>query len=236
MYNIWTITKREFRSYFGSPVAYIFLVVFLLVSNWLYFQNFFLIGEASLRALFFYLPIIFIIIVPAITMRLWAEERKLGTIEILFTLPLNDSEAVIGKFIASFLFLTLNILLTLSIPITLSAIGNPDAGPMIGGYVGVLLIGGAYISIGLFASSITDNQIVAFIIGVVACFFIYIVGDAFIVMRAPGVLAQLFQFLGLAAHFQNIERGVIDSRDIIYYLSVIIFFISLTVAYIQQRR
>lgn len=236
MVNVYNIARKEFRGYFGSPMAYIVLVVFLGVVNWMFFQNFFISGQAGLRTMFFYLPMMFIILAPAITMRLWAEEKKIGTLEILMTLPLKDHEAVLGKYLASFAFLALNLALTFTLVLTVSKLGNPDTGPIIGGYAGALLMGGAYLAVGSFTSSITDNQIVAFILGVTGSFVLFIIGDPIILMRAPDALAPVLQYLSMGAHFENIERGVIDTRDVAYYLSVIVFFLLMTRAVIEQRR
>nr|HPQ41838.1 ABC transporter permease [bacterium] len=167
MSDIAAIFKREFRSYFDSPVAYIFITVFLVLTGWLFFSSFFIVNYASLRGFFDILPWMFLFFVPAVTMRLWSEEKKLGTMELLMTLPVKDSDVVIGKFFASYAFMSLTVLLTFPLVISVSTLGNPDSGPIIGGYLGAILMGGAYLSIGMFASSLNENQIIAFILGVV---------------------------------------------------------------------
>ncbi|MCD4653760.1 ABC transporter, partial [bacterium] len=141
-----------------------------------------------------------------------------------------------GKFLASFFFLTLTILMTFPLIISVAMLGNSDSGPLIGGYLGAILMGGAYLSIGMFASSLTENQIVAFILGVVICFGLFMIGEGFVLIRVPGTWATLFQFLGLGAHFRSIGRGVIDSRDLIYYLSVIVFFLFLNIRSLESRK
>jgi ABC-2 type transport system permease protein len=236
MHNIYAIFKKEFKSYFNSPIAYIFITAFLVFSGWLFFRGFFLIGQATMRPFFSILPWEFLFFVPAVTMRLWAEEKKLGTMELLMTLPLTDAEIVAGKFLASFLFLTIAVLLTFTFPLTLIYLGQPDMGPILGGYVGSLLMGAAYLSIGLFISSLTENQIVAFILSVFACFALFIIGEPIVLTALPTWMAGIFTFLGLGSHFQSIGRGVIDSRDVIYYFSVIIFFLFLNTRFIESRK
>ncbi|MGA1875453.1 MAG: ABC transporter permease subunit [bacterium] len=236
MHNVYAIFKKEFKSYFNSPIAYIFITAFLVFSGWLFFRGFFLIGQATMRPFFSILPWEFLFFVPAVTMRLWAEEKKLGTMELLMTLPLTDAEIVAGKFLASFLFLTIAVLLTFTFPLTLMYLGQPDMGPIFGGYVGSLLMGAAYLSIGLFISSLTENQIVAFILSVFACFALFIIGEPIVLTALPTWMAGIFTFLGLGSHFQSIGRGVIDSRDVIYYFSVIIFFLFLNTRFIESRK
>lgn len=236
MRNIIAIFKKEFRTYFDSPIAYIFITAFLVFSMWIFFRSFFLIGQANMRGFFSLLPWIFLFFVPAITMRLWAEEKKIGTIEVLMTLPVKDHEVIFGKYMAAYLFLIVTILLSITLPITLTIIGEPDLGPIIGGYLGALLMGGAYLAIGLFASSLTENQIVAFILGIAFCFFLFIIGENFVLMAIPSKLAAIFSYLGLGSHFESIGRGVIDTRDIIYYLSVIGFFLFLNIRTLESRK
>jgi ABC-2 type transport system permease protein len=169
-------------------------------------------------------------------MRSWAEEKKLGTAEILMTLPIKDYEIVLGKFFSSFVFLVLTLCLTFPLPITVMMLGNPDPGPLWGGYVGAFLLGGAYLAIGLFASSLTENQIIAFIVSIMICFVLLIVGEDFVILSMPNQLVPILSYLGLGAHFQSLGRGVIDSRDIIYYLSVIGFFLFLNQLSVESRR
>jgi len=236
MNNVYAVFKKEFRSYFNSPIAYIFITAFLVFSGWLFFRGFFLIGQATMRPFFSILPWEFLFFVPAVTMRLWAEEKKMGTMELLMTLPLKDWEIVMGKFLAAFLFLSITVLLTFTFPLTLYYLGQPDLGPILGGYIGALLMGAAYLSIGLFISCLTENQIVAFILSVFACFALFIIGEPIVLTALPGWLAGGVSFLGLGAHFQSIGRGVIDSRDIIYYFSVIIFFLFLNTKFVESRK
>lgn len=236
MEKTWAIGKKEFRGYFSSPIAYIFITSFLAFSGWLFLRIFFLENTASMRNFFGVLPWLLLIFVPAVTMRLWAEERKLGTLELLLTLPVKDYQLVIGKFLASFAFLSLTLILSFPLPLIVAGMGNPDPGPIIGGYLGALLLGGAYLSVGLFVSSVTENQIVAFIIGVLLCFALLVIGEQFVLFAVPRALVPLFQYLGLGYHFDSICRGLIDSRDIIYYLSVIGFFLYLNVRMVESRK
>lgn len=233
--TVYVLFKKELMGYFNSPIAYIFISVFLVVGNWLFFKNFFLIGQASMRGYFDLLPWIFLFLSPALTMRLWAEEKKSGTIEFLLTLPVTDWQVVLAKFLSSLAFMFIALLMTFSLPLTLMMLGNADMGPIIGGYLGALFLGGAYLSLGLFISSLTRNQIIAFVMGLVACFGAFIVGADFVLVGAPQFLAPIMKFLGLGSHFYNIAKGVIDTKDIIYYLSFIFIFLWLNARVIESR-
>lgn len=231
----YTLFKKELMSYFNSPIAYIFIGVFLIVSNWLFFNYFFLIGQTNMREFFSLLPWIFLFLSPAITMRLWAEEKKSGTIELLLTLPVTNWQIVLGKFLGALAFLMIALLLTLTLPLTLSNLGNLDWGPVIGGYIGAMFLGGSYLALGLFISGLTKNQIIAFIIALVACFGAFVIGADFVLQKAPAFAAPVMKFLGLGSHFSNISRGVIDSKDIIYYGSFIFIFLWLNAGIIKTR-
>ncbi len=237
MQKTMAIFKKEFKSYFISPIAYVFITVFLAVSSYLFFHVFFLNNQADMRGFFDPLPLIFLFFIPAIAMRSWAEEKKIRTLELLLTWPISDFEVVAGKFLASFCFIAVAVLLTLTIPISILLIGGkPDIGPIITGYIGTLLMGGAYLAIGMWISSYTENQIIAFLLGVVACFFFYIIGSPFIVMFATPLIASFFTYLGLGGHFESIQRGILDSRDIIYYFSIIGFFLFLNIQSLAGRK
>jgi len=236
MNSVMAIFKKEFKSYFISPIAYIFITVYLVVTNFLFFQGFFIINQADMRGYFSLLPWVFLFFVPAISMRSWAEEKKVKTLDLLLTWPVSDVEVVLGKFLASFLFLSTAILLSLTIPITIAFLGSPDIGPIIGGYLGAILMGAAYLAIGLWVSSHTENQIVAFILGVVATFILFMLGNPFVTMAAPQWLVPALSYIGLGNHFSSVERGVVDSRDIIYYLSVVGFFLFLNVQSLGSRK
>jgi ABC-2 type transport system permease protein len=233
--TVYPIFKKELMSYFNSPIAYIFIAVFLVVGNWLFFDGFFLAGRADMRSYFQLLPWIFLFLAPAITMRLWAEEKKLGTIEFLLTLPVTNWQVVLGKFLGALAFLFITLLLSITLPITVALLGDPDAGVIVAGYIGALFLGGAYLALGIFMSSLTKNQIVAFILALIACFFAFVIGADFVLAGAPSSIAPVMRFLGLGAHFHDIAKGVIDSKDIIYYLSFIFLFLWLNVKVLESR-
>ena len=236
MTNITAIFKKEFRSYFNSPIAYIFITFFLGISAWLFFRSFFFANQAEMRGFFGLMPWIFLFFIPAVTMKLWAEEKKLGTVEILMTLPIQDYEVVIGKFLASLALLIVTVLLSFVLPLSVMYLGDPDGGTLITGYLGLLLMGAAYISIGLFTSTLTENQIIAFIFGITVCFVLLIIGEDIVLFNAPNWLYPIFSYLGLGAHYSSILRGVLDSRDITYYLSLIGFFLYLSTLSVESRK
>jgi ABC-2 type transport system permease protein len=213
------ITKRELRSYFNSPVAYIVVTVFMLLAGYLFFNTVFIEKQAEMRGYFSLVPMLFTFIIPAMTMRLIAEEKGSGTLELLITMPVRDWEVVVGKFLAALGLLAVLLALTLVYAITLSTIGPIDKGATYGGYFGLLLMGAAYVAIGVMASSFTRNQIVAFILAFAISFALYLFGR--VVQIVPPSLQPLLSFLSIDNHFESISRGVIDTRDVIYYLSVI---------------
>lgn len=232
---IYILFKKELAHYFNSPIAYIFIGVFLIVGNWLFFKSFFINGQASMRDFFMLLPWIFLFLAPALTMRLWAEEKKTGTEELLLTLPITDWQAVLAKFFGGLVFLFITLLCSLTLPITISYLGNIDLGPIVGGYLGALFLGGAYLAMGLFISSQTNNQIIAFILSIVSCFAGFIIGAEFVLASSPKFLQGVMKFLGLGSHFSSIARGVIDSKDVIYYFSFIFLFLWLNVLKLELR-
>jgi ABC-2 type transport system permease protein len=236
MNEIMTICSKELKSYFLSPIAYIFIIVYLAITNFLFFQTFFVNNQAEMRGYFEFLPYIFLILIPAITMRSWAEEKRNKTIELLLTLPLRDTQIVAGKFLAALSFLTITLACSLTVPITIAILGNPDIGVIVGSYIGAILLGAAYISIGMWISSLTENQIVALISGVVVILLLLIVGHPLVLAFVPSEFVPLLSFLGLATHFESICRGIIDSRDVIYYLTVIAFFLFLNVQSLESRK
>ncbi len=226
--NILPIIKKEFKSYFNSPIAYIVLVAFLVFSSvWLfYLQQFFARNVASLRIYFGIIPVVFIFLMPAITMRSWAEEKKMGTIEVLLTLPFKEGELVIGKFLAALGMLIIMMVLTLPIPLFLSPFGTFDWGEIFSQYIGLLLIGAAGISLGLFISAQATNQLSAFIIGVIVLLFLTLVTQVNQVAQLPPWAAGFFNYLSLGYHFESFGRGLIDSHEPFYYLFVIPLFLS----------
>lgn len=236
MNAIFPIIKKELKSYFNSPIAYIFITIFLVMSSWLFFNTYFLEKQATMRGFFMFLPWIFLFLVPAVTMRLWAEEKRQGTLEVLMTLPVKDSDVVLGKFLASFIFLALCLLLTFPIALIVIFTGKPDIGVIFVQYLGSLLLGSAYLAIGLFVSSFTNNQIIAFVVAIALNFAFLIVGTDFVLFMVPDFAQALLQYLGLGTHFFNMGRGVIDSRDLVYYLSIIAVFLLLNARTIAGRK
>jgi len=228
------IFKKEFRSYFNSLIAYIVLVVFLLITGYFFAVPLFIINQATLRHLVNLLPLMFLFFIPAITMRLFSEEIKVGTIEILLTQPVNDYEILIGKYIAGVVFISVGILATFFYPITLIFIGKLDIGQTIAQYIGLFFLIIMFSSIGIFGSILTKNQIVAFIISFVICFAFFIIGK--LNMLVPPVFVKLVDFIGIDSHFENITRGVIDTRDIIYFLSIAGLFLISTLAIFRSRK
>jgi ABC-2 type transport system permease protein len=212
------IFRREMRSFFVSPIAYIVIAIFLLVTGWFFFSTFFLYNQASLRSFFGLLPLTFAFVIPALTMRLFAEELNIGSYETLLTLPVSFTDIIVGKFLASVGFVAALLLPTLAYPITVAAMGQVDWGPVIGGYCGALLLGAAFSALGLFASSLTRNQIVAFIVGVAICFALALIDK--MLFFFPRTVISMLAYLGADFHFQNIAKGIIDTRDILYFASV----------------
>jgi len=212
------ILKREFKSYFLSPVAYIVISLFLIVTGWFFFSVFFIAGRTDLRDFFSMLPIVLAFAIPAITMRCYAEEIKSGSFEILLTLPVTQLEILLGKYMAALGFIVIMFIPTLSYPLFISSLGDLDWGPVVGGYIGTVLLAGSFCAVGLLASSLTRNQIVAFMIGLAICFFLTIVDRMLIFF--PTIITGVLQFIGADFHFRNISKGVLDSRDLAYFLSL----------------
>ena len=233
MKQMTTIALKEFSDYFISPIAYIVISLFLIVTGWFFFSTFFIFGRADLRDFFSLLPITFSFIIPAVTMRLFSEERNVGSYETLLTMPVSFTDIALGKFFAATLFTAAMLVPTLSYPVFISFIGELDPGPVIGGYVGAILLGGAYCAIGLFASSLTRNQIIAFIVGCALCFMLTILDR--LLFFVPTVLIPYINYLGANTHFLNIAKGIIDSRDILYFLSVIFIFIFSTYLVMHEK-
>lgn len=225
------IIRKEFKSYFVSPIAYIVITIFLLVTGWFFFTTFFLHNQANLRYFFALLPITFSFVIPAITMRLFSEELNIGSYETLLTMPVTLSDVVMGKFIAALAFVSTMLVPTLSYPIMVSFLGQLDWGPVIGGYLGALLLASAFCAIGLFASSLTRNQIIAYIIAVAICFALTLIDKMLFFL--PQSLLGLLEYVGADFHFKNISKGIIDSRDILYFLSVT--FLALYAAHLARQ-
>jgi ABC-2 type transport system permease protein len=225
------IFRKEFRSYFVSPIAYIVIAIFLLVTGWFFFATFFLFGQANLRNFFSLLPIIFSFVIPAVTMRLVAEELNVGSYEILLSMPVTFTDVVLGKFLAALAFVVAMLIPTLAYAISVTALGQLDWGPVVGGYIGAILLGAAFAAIGLFASTLTRNQIIAFTMGMAICFILTLIDKMLFFL--PRNLLGILAYLGADYHFQNISKGIIDSRDIVYFLSVC--FLALYAAYLALK-
>lgn len=239
---VWTIAKRELGGYFTSPVAYVFLVIFLLLAGFFTFTAgaFFERGEAGLAAFFAWHPWLYLILVPAVGMRLWSEERRAGTIELLLTMPVTTAQAIIGKFLASWLFLALALALTFPVIITANVLGDPDNGVIFTGYIGSLMLAGAYLAVSCMTSAMTRNQVVAFILSVVLCLFLILAGfnpvtDLMVRWASPAFIDTVAAF-SVMTHFDGFQKGVIDSRDLLFFLSVIGFALFATGVIIRGHR
>lgn len=247
MNNSLNIAWKELRVYFGSPIAYMIMALFLVVTGFLFVNSLegafreaslriFLVGESfggffgnAINATFF-----FLLLGPVLTMRLLAEETKLGTIELLLTAPIHDYEVVIGKFLAGFVIVAMLLAMTLYYPIVLLIFANPDPGPILSGYFGLLLLGALFISVGLFASSLTNNQIVSATIGLVILFLFWFVGEAS--QLVAGTPSEILQFVSVRSHFNNFARGIIDTQAVIYFLSLTAIFLFLSIRSLESRR
>ncbi|HPO05508.1 MAG TPA: ABC transporter permease [Candidatus Gracilibacteria bacterium] len=236
MYQFKALFKKELRIYFNSPIAYIFAISFLVFSTWLFFRFFFLQGQVEMRSFFGILPWLFLFFLPALSMRLWSEEYRQGTIEVLFTSGISEWKAVAAKYLASVTLLLSLLLLTALLPISISFLGNLDWGVVLLSYLGAFLLGAAYLSIGLWASALTSNQIVAFILGILSIFGVYIVGHSMVTFSLPAKLASIFQMISLSSHYESISRGVLDTRDLIYFVSIILLFGGLNVYLLIKKR
>ncbi len=213
------IFKKEFKSYFVSPIAYMVISIFLVVVGWFFFSTFFLFNQANLRNFFALLPIIFSFVVPAITMRLFSEELNVGSYEILLTMPVTFSDVILGKFLAGVAFVAALLVPTLAYPVSVSLLGELDWGPVLGGYIGAVLLGASFCAVGIFASSLTRYQIVAFIVSAAICFCLTLIDK--MVFLFPRTFVGVLEYLGADFHFYNISKGIIDSRDLLYFLSII---------------
>jgi len=234
--------KRELKSYFEAPVAYVFMVGFLVLTGFLTFfvTRFYERRIADLQPFFFWHPWVYLLLVPAAAMGLWAEERRTGTIELLLTMPITLAEAVLGKFLAAWLFIIIGIALTFPIVITTFYLGNPDAGVIISGYFGTILLAGAYVSVGMLTSAMTRSQVISFVMSLLLCLLLLLAGwppvtDIF-VRWAPNWLVNAVASISFMPHFESMQRGVIDVRDIVYYVSVIVFMFSATLLVLENRK
>jgi ABC-2 type transport system permease protein len=233
--NIGAVMKRELGAYFNSVVAYIVVILFLLITGALFWLNYFQqINRLSLRGFFNQAPLFLSFFAPAITMGLFAEEKRLGTLELLMTMPLRDFEIVMGKFLAAVTLLGVVFTMTLPYPISLAWLGDLDWGAVAAGYIGLLLLGGAYSAIGIMASSWTRDQVVAILTAFSICFFLYLIDR--LVGNPTGTLARMVEYMSTNSHFNNIARGVVDFRDVFYYFSVMGVALVITQVSVAARR
>ena len=241
MRDILIIAQRELAAYFATPVATVFIVIFLVLQGTLTFNlgNFFDRGQADLNPFFNFLPWVFLLLVPAITMRLWAEERRLGTIELLLTLPITQTQAVIGKFLAAWAFCAIALVLTFPIILTVRYLGQPDMGVIWSGYLGALLVAGAFLSIGSATSALTRNQVIAFVLGVAVCFMFaaasYPLVTDFLNRNTP-VMAEVARRFAVVDRYQDFTRGLISLRDVVFFTTFIGFWLFVTTVLVDQRK
>ena len=237
-----TVAKREWSAYFNSPVAYVFIVIFLLLAGFFTFavSRLYEAGQADLQSFFFWHPWLYLLLVPAVAMRLWAEERRTGTLELLLTLPVTTTQALLGKFLAAWGFLLLALALTFPVVATVAYLGQPDFGPILCGYLGSALLAGAYLAVGTFTSALTRNQVVSFILSAVIGLFLLLAGyppvtDLLSAVAPPWLVAVVSGF-SFTNHFEQLQRGVVDLRDLLYFASVIVFMLFATHLTLENRK
>jgi ABC-2 type transport system permease protein len=241
MNGFWSVFKREFKGYFVTPVASVFLVIFLFFSGYLPFRDgFFEIRQADMRLFFANLPLLFIFMVPSAAMRLWAEERKAGSIELLLTLPITVLQAVLGKFFAAWAFLGIALLMTFPIPVAVYYLGQPDTGLIITGYLGSFLLAGSFLAIGSFFSALTKNQVISFILSVVACGILVYAGMPTTVNYLSAILpsgaVQIVQSLSIQSHLDSVLKGVIEFKDMAYFVILIVAWIGACAVILEERK
>ena len=240
--NVRAVIKRELAGYFGSPVAYVFIVIFLLLCGFFTFSvsHFYELGQADLRAFFEWHPWIFLFLIPAVAMRLWADEWRTGTIELMLTLPITLKEVIMGKFLAAWLFIAIGLFLTFPLVLTVLYLGDPDLGAILCAYFGSFLMAGAYLSVGSMTSSFTRNQVISFILSLVICLFLVLAGWSPVIDVlsgwAPSWMVDIVSGFSFMPHFASIQRGVLDLRDLAYYLSVIFFMLFVNGVILLNRR
>jgi ABC-2 type transport system permease protein len=242
MSKTWIIFKRELASYFLTPVAYVFIVIFLVLSGvfTFYLGNFFERQQADLMPFFNFLPWLYLFLIPAISMRLWSEERKLGTIELLMTLPISLPHAVAGKFLAAWAFAAISLALTFPLWITVNYLGDPDNGVILASYIGGLLMAGGFLAIGSFISAISKNQVISFVVSVVVCLLFVLAGFPLVInfLRswAPEFVTQTVASFGFLTNFISISRGVIDARNIVFFVSLIVCFLLANAIVVDMKK
>jgi len=241
MNSFWAVFKRELKSYFTTPLAYVFLVIFLFFAGYLTFkQGFYEMRQADMRTFFMNMPLLFVFMVPSTAMRLWAEERKVGSIELLFTLPVTIPQAVLGKFFAAWLFLAIALVLTFPMVLTVCYLGDPDMGMIMTGYLGSLLMAGGFLAIGCFFSAVSKNQVISFVLSVVACAVLVFAGMpstlSYLSTFLPQGLVSAIEGMSFQAHFESIQRGVLKFKDISYFILLIIGWIAACAIVLDERK
>ena len=242
MKTVTIILRRELASYFVTPLAYVVIVIFLLMANSFafWFGGLYERGQADLRPFFTFLPWLYLFLIPAVSMRLWAEERRNGSIELLLTQPITLWEAVLGKFLAAWVFVGIALALTFPIWITVNYLGDPDNGAIFAAFIGSFFVAGGFLAVGSFTSAITKNQLVAFLIAVMLCFLLLIAGYPLVTdwfqRWAPQWLIDGITSLSFLAHFENITKGVLDLRDVLYYALVTVFFLLASTVVLDARK
>lgn len=234
MRNVATIMRRELGSYFATPIAYIFIVIFMVLASWFtfYLGGFYQRGQADLDPFFSFHPWLYLFLIPAISMRLWAEERKSGSIELLMTQPVTLWQAVVGKFLAAWIFAGIALALTFPMWITVNYLGSPDNGTILAAYIGSFLLAAGFLAVGSFMSALTRNQVVAFILGVVGCFVLLLAGYPMVIDAfeswLPQTLVDAIASLSFLTHYDSIVKGVLDVRDLVYFAMLTLFFLIAT--------
>jgi len=242
MANVRTICMRELAGYFGTPIAYVFLAIFVFLSGifTFYIGGFFDGGQADLRAFFQFHPWLYLFLIPALAMRLWAEERRAGTIELLFTLPITMFQAVMGKFLAAWIFTAIALALTFPLWITVNYLGDPDNGVILASYLGSLLMAGAFLAIGSCISALTRNQVIAFVVSGVVCLGFVLSGFPLVLELvdaiAPPIVVDTVRSFSFLTHFQAISKGVLQASDVIYFVSLIVFWLFVNAVAIEWRK
>ena len=242
MHNVWIICKRELAGYFGTPIAYVFLAIFVFLGGifTFYIGSFFDRGQADLQSFFQFHPWLYMFLIPALAMRLWAEERRAGTIELLLTLPVTMAQAVLGKFLAAWLFTAIALALTCPLWITVNYLGDPDNGVIVASYIGSLLMAGAFLAIGSCISALTRNQVIAFVVSGVVCLGFILSGFPlvleFVSAFAPAIVVDAVRSFSFLTHFQAISKGVVQAGDVVYFASLIVFWLFVNAVVIEWRK
>jgi len=241
MSSFWAVFKRELKSYFTTPLAYVFLVIFLFFAGYLTFKRgFYEARQADLQPFFLNLPLLFVFMVPSTAMRLWAEERKVGSIELLFTLPVTVTQAVLGKFLAAWVFLGIALILTFPMVLTVAYLGDPDGGLIATGYLGSFLMAGGFLAIGCFFSALSKNQVIAFVLSVVACAVLVFAGMPttlnYLSAFLPAGLVAAVEGMSFQVHFESMQRGILQFKDLAYFVILIVGWIAACAVILDERK